>query len=750
MIARAASAFVAGFFLRPTVLGALYVVALAARAGTRVQNDPALGEQAREITDFVHGAYGSEIARVTIAIVAAALVIGAVLGLVAGLLVSARDRVGRGAPRSMLNRALGTLVVTALLHATFELWAMAKNPQLYVDGWYARGGVLRTVQVIATDVLGPTGVIVLGAVATIAFVLGPPRRWPELPRRALGSYRALTSRSHGFASGIAALSAATLLALVFREPVHVARADAVTTGAAASQPNVIVLAADSLRADRVRPSVAPTLSALADKSVRFDRAYVSLPRTFPSWVSILTGRHPHHHGIRSMFPRWEERAKDFDALPSRLAHAGYATAVVSDYAGDIFGRVDLGFATVDVPYFDFRQIVRQRGLERQTPLLPFLHSRLGRAFFPVLRELNDAADPHMLNGNARAAIERLAGKPFFLTVFYSTAHFPYAAPAPYYARFTDPRYRGRFKYHKPVGLGKEAPPDEADIAQIRALYDGSVAAIDDAVREILVTLEREKIADRTIIIVTADHGETLFDFDHGQGHGDHLFGDEGTHVPLIVFDPRRKGSPRRVGEIARDVDIAPTLYELTGVAPPGDLDGRSLVPSFDGKPLAVALAYAETGLWFTEEIPGLPFGMRLPYPSIARLTEIDAQHGADEVVLQKSFVPLTRVAKHRMVRDERYKLVYVPARAGVRYLLYDTETDPAEQHDVAAAHAEVVARLKGELWTWMLKDVQMAERGGFLLPRDVAALIEGAEGAEAGIRLGDVKAGGAPKGAAAP
>ena len=76
------------------------------------------------------------------------------------------------------------------------------------------------------------------------------------------------------------------------------------------------------------------LTALAARGTRFDHAYVSIPRTFPSWVTLLTGRHAHHHGIRSMFPRWEERARDFDARPERLSRAGYATGVVSDYAGD--------------------------------------------------------------------------------------------------------------------------------------------------------------------------------------------------------------------------------------------------------------------------------------------------------------------------------------------------------------------------------------------------------------------------------
>ena len=126
----------------------------------------------------------------------------------------------------------------------------------------------------------------------------------------------------------------------------------------------------------------------------------------------------------------------------------------------------------------------------------------------------------------------------------------------------------------------------------------------------------------------------------------------------------------------RDVDLAPTLYALTGVAPPADLDGQSLAPALQGRAARrPQLAYAETGLWFTEDIPGLPAELRLPYPGIARLTEVDTQHG-DELVLQKAMRPLTLVAKHRMVRDERWKLLYVPTRTGVRWMLFDTADRP--------------------------------------------------------------------------
>jgi arylsulfatase A-like enzyme len=208
-------------------------------------------------------------------------------------------------------------------------------------------------------------------------------------------------------------------------------------------------------------------------------------------------------------------------------------------------------------------------------------------------------------------------------------------------------------------------------------------------------------------------------------------------VPLVVRDPRVSASPHREAGVVRDVDLAPTIYALTGVAAPADLDGRSLVPALEGKPLPPALAYAETGLWFTEDIMGLPRDLRLPYPGIAHLTEVDTQH-RDELVLRRAMRPLTLVAKHRMVRDDRYKLVYLPARSGVRWLLFDTQEDPGEERDVAEQHPDVLARLQGELWAWMRRDASMTERDGYLVPRVGAVGPAADAGSDAGlVRIGD-------------
>src|SRR5262249_990864 len=117
--------------------------------------------------------------------------------------------------------------------------------------------------------------------------------------------------------------------------------------ALSDRPNILVLAVDSLRADRAFADDArerfPAIASLAARGVRFREAYVTVARTFPSFVTLLTGRWPHHHGIRHMFPSAQQRQAIGPALPDALRKAGYRTGVVSDYAGEIFSRTPFGF-----------------------------------------------------------------------------------------------------------------------------------------------------------------------------------------------------------------------------------------------------------------------------------------------------------------------------------------------------------------------------------------------------------------------
>ncbi len=685
----------------PIVFGVAYVGLLVLLARPEVApNDPSLGSQGAIIAGTIATRYGDEVRRITVAIVAVTVSFGALLGLCASLLLRLRDKLldAQGAFAFALH---GALLVVAL-HSAMTWYAMAEAPQLYAAHWYAAGGIRRTMQVLATDTLGTRGTLATCLVLVLVVALAP-FRWDA--RVWLRSKRGAMSAAF---LAIACVGAGALLG----------RTDAPRAGerylALASRPpvkklNVLWIAVDSLRADRIPSLAAPRLSALATKGEFYERAYVSIPRTFPSWVTWLTGRHAHHHGLRSMFPRQEERATNFDALPSHLGAAGYQTAVVSDYAGDIFSRVDLGFDLTDVPTTNFRELIRQRAFESETPLLPLLHSRAGRRLLPVLREFNQAADPRMLTEDAVNVIDQLrtSDKPFFATVFYSTVHFPYAAPAPYYRKFTNQSYRGGYKYHRPVGLGREDDPNEDDKSQIRALYDGAVASVDEAIGTLLDAIAERGLADNTLIIVSADHGESLFEQGRAPGHGDHLFGDESTHVPLLVVGPGV--APRRVDRLVRDVDLAPTLYDRLAVKAPDDMDGRSI----DKASPPPVFAYAETELWFTEH--AVDPGSRIMYPGVAGITELDGQ---DDVVLQRRVLDLTTVARHRMVRDERWKLVYVPTRTDVTYALFDTQTDPAEASNVIAKFPQESERLKAELWRWMLSDSRMVKYGDYLVPRE--------------------------------
>jgi arylsulfatase A-like enzyme len=699
---------------RPELAGAAYMLATVAFVGYRAAADSRVGGvEASHVTQAISAHFAHHVVRVTHLLMALAVLFGLALGAAAGVLVRLRAALGgERQPEGLRLLGAATPVLVAL-HAASLLHGMAVRPQLYEESFYGAGGVRRLVQLACTDLLGPGGVLALTAAAVVAYLVGGPRRWPAVAAavRALAGNR----RAAGAAAGSGAIVALVVAGLLVERMPGVAASPRQPGGISSGKPNVLILAADSLRPDRITPATAPRLAALAEQAVVFERTYVSLPRTFPSWVTLLTGRHPHHHGVRNMFPSRAARERDFDALPRRLGAAGYATSVVSDYAGDIFPRVELGFERVDAPSFHLGEVIRQRAIEPQVPLFPLLDSRAGRALVPSMLGLSRAPDARGVVRRTLSAIDGAGGRPFFVVGFFSTTHFPYAAPSPGYGRHTDPAYRGRFKYEKVNLLGREVPPDEADIRQIRGLYDGAVGVVDEAIGQVIDGLRARGLDRSTIVIITADHGETLFESGRGHGHGDHLFGEEALRTPLMVIDGRGT-RPRRVPGVARSIDLAPTIYALASVDPPGDLDGASLVPQLAGEPLPPRTAFAETGLWFTEDVGGVPAELRLPYPDISRMGEIVRDAG-DDVVLQDTYFPLTLMAKHRAIITADRKFVLAPTRQGLRGLLFDLAADPACMHDIAQQEPEAAAKLRASLLDWVLEDPRMELRGQHLVPR---------------------------------
>jgi arylsulfatase A-like enzyme len=576
-------------------------------------------------------------------------------------------------------------------HAFFLARSVVEYPQLYSAHFYARGGVTRRMMVFLTEHVSSRA-LDLGLAAVVVVFLGAALSLSDRVR-----LRAVVHR-HARAVGLSlvALSAIAGVVVLVRRPAPVR---------AQTRPNVLIIAVDSLRADRIfAPNAAtrvPTMAGLARDGVRFRQAYVSQARTFPSFVTLLTGRFPQHHGIRHEFPTSDARQAIGPSLVSALHAAGWRTGAVSDFAGEIFARVPLGLDDVDVAEFNLFSIVEEAILDSHVNVLPYAASRLGERVFPAMRAMAAFAEPEMLTDHAIAELDRLGGEPFFLTVFFSAPHTPYASPAPYYRRFADPAYDGAFRYLKqPLPLVPSLPP--ADARQVQALYDGALAAVDDSIARLLRRLEERGLAKNTIVVLLGDHGENLFDVPRrGLGHGDHLAGELANQIPLVIVDPTRALTPHDVGGIVRDVDLAPTLGALLGIAaPPGD--GVDLAPLLRGEKDTLDLdAFAETGLWLLESGPGFSQRERLPYPPVWFATEA-ANDG--DIFIPSKWDDAIVTAKHRSIRTTKWKLLYQPTPLGPHWRLFDVIADPAELADVAADHPAVVAELRPKLEDWIVAD----------------------------------------------
>ncbi len=593
-----------------------------------------------------------------------------------------------------------------------------------------RGGLVRARRVAAHGA-GPRhrraaadGRRAARAPACAAFLAGPPSRVAARGARASGALADACRAQTPAAVAAAAAASPSRARARPRAPVARTRAVRSTTRAptSSSSPPTRCAPTGSTRARRptsrrsptaARASTAPTSRCRA-RSRRGSRCSRGATRTTTASARCSrAGRSARATSTR---------------CPSGSARAGYATGVVSDYAGDVFSRIDLGFGLVDVPEFDFRQLVRQHALERETPLMPVLHSRLGRAAFPVMREMNDAADPQMLARDAVRAMRSLEARgPFFLVVFFSTAHFPYAAPVALL------RALHRRELPRPLQVrqargprGRRRRPTRATRSRCAALYDGAVTAIDDAAQQ-----RARRARGRR-------HREEHDRRGHGRPRRDAL---RPRPRPGARRSPlRRRGdaraarrrrsavlaahaSPRAAREaaIARDVDLAPTLYALTGVRAAG---GPRRAVARPGAATASRsrprLAYAETGLWFTEDIPGLP-GRAAP-----ALPRHRAADGGRHAARRRA-----RAAEGDEAPDARGEApdgarrpLQAPLRADAHGRALDAlrhAGGPGEEHDVAAAHPDVVARLRASSGRWMRLDPDMTERDGYLVPRDDGA-----------------------------
>jgi choline-sulfatase len=283
---------------------------------------------------------------------------------------------------------------------------------------------------------------------------------------------------------------------------------------------VIVISIDTLRADHLVPfggsgAATPFIDALAAESVVFDNAWSHAPLTLPAHLSILTGRMPFEHGVRSNIGYAFDSAR-FPSVPGRFRQAGRPSgAAISAYV--LRGSTGIG------EVFDFYD----DAIENQ-PGAPL--GSLQRSGF---RTAAIAAD----------WMEKNSARPFFFMLHLFEPHAPYEPPA----RFAE---------------GAATP------------YDGEIAAADAAVGELLARLKRAGIYDRAVIVFLSDHGEGLGD--HGEDeHGIFLYR-EALRVPLMVKLPAGERRGARISDPVGIADVAPTLLALAGLEPVEAPYARSL------------------------------------------------------------------------------------------------------------------------------------------------------------------------------
>jgi len=312
--------------------------------------------------------------------------------------------------------------------------------------------------------------------------------------------------------------------------------------AAAEDALVILIAVDTLRADRLSAygyerETSPALDKLCAEGVRFDQARSNCNWTCPSFASIFTGLVPARHGVTSYGPA-TPLPDELVTLAEHFQADGWATRSIA-YKVPLFdGNYEQGFdQAFNVPRDQIR------GEENLARALEWLDSH--------------------------------RGGPSFLFLHFNDPHQPFIHPEPLDREFGSAAT---------IAAAFDIPGggDGGSQEQFAELYDGAVAYVDSCIGRFLDALrERDLYEDATIAFV-ADHGEALWE--HGRfGHGgDQLF-DEVVRVPLIIKPPT--GTFRAGRVVTGDVsgfDVMPTLLELAGIEPAGELDARSLMPLISG------------------------------------------------------------------------------------------------------------------------------------------------------------------------
>ncbi|MEN8159858.1 MAG: sulfatase [Myxococcota bacterium] len=341
-----------------------------------------------------------------------------------------------------------------------------------------------------------------------------------------------------------------------------------------TSPDVLLVVADTLRADRLGcygygAETSPELDAFAGGAVLFERALAASTLTAPSHASLMTSRWVGEHaiGIRNGTSRLDGET----TLAATLAAAGYDTAA---FVGNFVIRgstgLDAGFARYDDELPD---VEPNRPTYRE-------------------RKADETTD------RALAWLAERGAAPIFLFVHFQDPHGPYLAPPPYDERFPELAPKGGEPLAAlPVQQGPDGVPDYQVVPgdqrpkAYQRRYAQEVAYFDASFGRLLRSV---RARGRPLVVAfTADHAESFGEAGYWFQHGHAATPDLGR-VPLLLEAPGLE--PGRRDDLVHHVDLMPTLLELAGLTPPGELRGVALGPYLrDERPLPERALFCDVG-----------------------------------------------------------------------------------------------------------------------------------------------------------
>jgi arylsulfatase A-like enzyme len=449
--------------------------------------------------------------------------------------------------------------------------------------------------------------------------------------------------------------------------------------ASSPPPNILLVVIDTARADVFgfdgdRRGTSPSLDRIAAEGAVYERAYAPAPWTVPSHASLFTGLLPSAHGTDAGHLHLDD---SLTTLAESLHAAGYHTLGYTEnpWVGKEYGFYQ-GFDHYEEIWRSVHGTEGDMGAERVGGLIE--------------RWLD-----------WRAAHRDAGRQPFFIFINYFEPHLPYNPPQPERDRFLVPPVdrpavdrlrRLKHPHEMPFVLGLQPLPAE-DARVLRQLYAGEIAYVDRRIGELAAMLRRHRLLDRTVVAVTADHGEMLGEhglLDHKLNVDEPLL-----RIPMILRYPAAVRAGQRIADPVMLQDLHPTLLRLAGIR--AALPGEGMAarrPDGSVFPPQSAILPGVRG------IPGRPRAALLEGAPVPLVAEYARPLPFLEVI--KQILPQTDVPRwDRALVAWRVGDLKLHWASDGRHRLFDLARDPGEDHDLAASEPDRVAALAARVDAWL-------------------------------------------------